>query len=471
MSQEGPDDPQTKKKGMKGFVSVLRATVDDVDAELIATSTPEETGPAGSQLLFRASMPQAELDQQNTGAGPILDDQNFAEYQNLFQDSPYHALGRLIETRNNEVQSAATHGQTHYFIRRLQNINPALEFAVRGARTAYQQAKASGDTASIEESKLTLDNFKKIQEFYLCLEAHANNKNRYTKEYFEEKVKTILKGIPVENHIDIVDAIRDSAGNEVATSRRFYQTGSMGSTEFDLNYDKLDLQKYNKRVKVQHEDMDVNGTKKRIVKAEFSYNRAHLMGAGGIKKYFANPAKAHSDLVAQTSDFVTIAIHEYGIGKSAAKPITFQYYGPQGTNLSEAAFAILMDYKQRAIIEQRSFYAKNAQGQIIEITPSTSLSPDEKAYFAYYGNQRPQSTSTKSQYTAGMGFLNQALGEHDLDLGAEDENQLTQAIEHYLGGEPGSPRLGWQAQHNQQMDEVMNKVANQLAQRSEFRPS
>jgi hypothetical protein len=291
---------------------------------------------------------------------------------------------------------------------------------------------------------------------YASLEALANNKSRYSKAYYDQKVNDLLSAISDDQQIDLKDAIDESVGSELFTKRPFYQLSGFGSTEFDTTLDKLDLEKYTKRVKIEHEKVEEAGSENVLVKGKFSYNRSHLLDSSGIKKYWGDRNKAHQEMQAQMSDFVTVALYEYKVGTST-RPINIKYMGDKGTNMSDMSMAILMEYKKRAILEGKSFYAKNPAGVVIQISPSTSFTPEEKAYFLHFATQTPvaktRSGLKESKHCAGAGYLNIKSDEPDI---------LAKAMENHL--------VDWREQYHEKMDVKMDKVASQLSKKAESKP-
>ena len=92
-------------------------------------------------------------------------------------------------------------------------------------------------------------------------------------------------------------------------------------------------------VKIEH---DKNG---REVKATFSYGRNTLLRKDGG----AFTTDTYSDFTQQIKDFANIAIAEYGKG-TKNNPIKIFFTGPEQP---EAALALLMEFKTRAILERK----------------------------------------------------------------------------------------------------------------------
>ncbi|MBN9287035.1 MAG: hypothetical protein BGO43_11660 [Gammaproteobacteria bacterium 39-13] len=404
---------------------------------------------------------ERERDTDNT---VVLDDQNYAAYKQAFMEptsgeeeveqskrkkDPYIELGQLIKKRNKETDSSLR-GQTENFKRRLDNVIPALEFAVRGARRECNELPK--DSKERKEAEEKLNTFEQILNMFNSLKALANNKTRYTPEQYEAKVNKIFakwdenikkledeitekqtrreelyeKGIDKatgefvrdllsaeENEelstlYDDVQALHEKAQvlraqrgelkeavNDVAKEQVFkdrkLKTKTTGSTPFETGKDSketnekwdVDPKKLSKRIKIEHED----GGKK--VTVQFSYSRSRLLGTrpfGGHLKMGSSAAEA-KELRAQAADAVSIAINEFNKG-SKDNPINIQYTNPRFPQ-PEAALAILMEYKKRAIESGKPFYAKDAQGNTVEISPKVGFDPKEEALFNSFASATP----------------------------------------------------------------------------------
>lgn len=391
--------------------------------------------------------PEPPKKEQTAGSPFTLDDDHYEAYQQAMYGSnalndPYIGLGNLIKQKN-AIPDSTTFGQTGNFKKRLDNIIPLMEFAVRGARKDVDSAVAESGPGSPEHAaaQRKLQVFENVQGMFDSLKALANNKIRYTPEQFNAKVDKVLA--PLDEHLKtlekqaqetqqaidglnqqiqpltkedaekldnakkdlaalqqehntvsqqkatILDAVRDVAAKQTFTSRGPLQTKKTGSTPFEAGKNSkevneahhVDGSKVSKRVKIEHE-YNEDGTSK--VTVRFSYNRQRLLGTrpfGGHLKMGSSAAEV-KELKAQTAEAVTVAINEFNKG-SKENPIQISYNNPRYPQ-PEAALAVLMEFKKRAIESGKPFYAKDANGKLVEISPKIGFNEDERKLFAQY---------------------------------------------------------------------------------------
>lgn len=359
--------------GVEPIVSV-KQEIDDVHEDLFTTTTQSKSfTPSSAATLTATTSPKRYFDKA------VLSQEQMQRYKELFPDNedPYVKLAKIIKHQN-EVASTSLEGKTANLQRRLKNIIPAVQFAVQGAREEYRQDRSN------KELKARMEAFETIQDMLISLKSLTKNRSRYTKEHFDKRLNKIEQallgqGIGGASAQAITDALRDVEENNTFNKRKFYQSDSlgMGSTPFDASQASMKVGDIRKRVKIEHNGKEVS--------AIFSYSRNKLLGQFS-KKIWATRGGEFKNFQSQIRDFVNVAISEYGKG-SQSNPIQISYIGPPQP---EAAIMLLMEFKKRAILEGKTFYAKDKNGQTIEISPKMDFEPNERTYFMDYAMAHPQ---------------------------------------------------------------------------------
>lgn len=327
-------------------------------------------------------------------------------YKQLFEKDPFYDLARLIEMKDSEVTDLPGQSRTRRFKNHLDNIMPMVEFAMTGARHAWQD----DETGNKEVLMQKMETFEDIYNLLRSMRVLASNKSRYTVEHYEAKLNKILESpILDENSKEALQQVLNQVVQEHVVDRdpsNFYQH-KKGSTAFDASLPKQEIKGNHKRLTIEHDSKP----DKQVVTGKFSYSRKDVIGVqtgklAGIKKIFSQPKSQLAEMNAQVRDFVAVALTDYNKG-TKENPI---YLQPSKGNQSELCLAILLEFKQRAIIEGRELIAADDTGKRIKITPTADFSNEEKQYFAHFAMQVPKvkakgMTVVASEHTAGYQLL------------------------------------------------------------------
>ncbi len=293
----------------------------------------------------------------------------------------YLELARQLQERSDDKK---------FYGGKLRNMLPVAEYAREVALNQYYDVPDT-DTAAKDQALLKFQTADLIFRKLESLKALSKSDTRFTQAQYTkawEEINHLLEQQGIDERVrDQLKGSLDSAiQDNLFAKRKFYDTRYTGNTGFDTTQPTYKVkEKYQKRIKIEHEGGAVIGT--------FSYNRSNLLGTkpfGGHVKLWGGAQRALADLRQQSKEFVQVAINEYGKGTSPQKPIELYY---TRNPLPEAALQILMEYKMEAIKRGQPFYAKNAAGAIIEISPQASFNTDEKAYFAQYAMEVPKARS------------------------------------------------------------------------------
>lgn len=235
-----------------------------------------------------------------------------------------------------------------------------------------------------EEQKKLLDD---IRGMLLALAALSRNQAKYTETYLNQRVDEILRDVPQPHQQDVRKALIDVVEYNVLKGTKI--RGGRNSVSFNAQQPAMQgapADKRAKRLKIEHETEDVSGNKTVKVKATFGYDRIRLFGKESGAR-IGNPQAKYQEFKDQISDFADIAIYEYGKGMTRENPLTLSY---TDSKQPEAALALLLEYKKRAVLEKRPFHVK-WRGEEIMITPDENFSNSkEKAYFMSYAGAIPE---------------------------------------------------------------------------------
>lgn len=410
--------PKAPKGGLSKFAGLFKKRTKDLEGakdviiieEDIAPDTQEEQL---DELLLTSTGTQLEperaqtvLFQSTTSIGPKLKSNGVDHFPELMKvyDNPYEAMLDVIRPKMEE-KGKVYHSQSDNFLNRLDRMLPILMYFTEGTqneKNKLEREKPEGMSDAEHKKKIAdldaqLKNFQDILLMIRGLRALARNHCRITNDELKKQVET-LKAKLIEGGVDEKTAeataamMREMVGKNEFKGRKSWQTAGRGSTGFDTTQDTMDLSDFKKRVKIEHK----KGPDGKVeISAHFSYNRHRVLGTnpmGGHLKTGSSKDEVER-LHRQAKDLVTVAIQAYGRGTSKENPLKIDY---NGLSQPEAALAIMMEYKKRAIQMNREFHAvyypDGPQGErkTVVISPKTGFATDEeKAYFMHYANQKP----------------------------------------------------------------------------------
>jgi len=130
------------------------------------------------------------------------------------------------------------------------------------------------------------------------------------------------------------------------------------------------------------------GSDGQVWASNLSFNRGSVVGRKWYAKgvgLFKWKRVARKDLKENVKNFVDFAINEQGKG-TRDKPFDIKYKG--GDGLSDVATQCILEIKQRAIKEGKTYYARH-KGKLIEITPKAELSEKEKDWLKSHAKRYP----------------------------------------------------------------------------------
>ena len=326
-----------------------------------------------------------------------MDGNDKSVYQRLFsaeEYEPHDTLADIIRQKNEEVSDIPGQSKTQRLKKHLDNILPMVEFAVAGARKEWSEADGSTKDALLQK----MESFEAIFKLLQSIRVLANNKSRFSEDYFFNKVEHILNKISPglsnedKSQHSLTQVLKKVCEEHLSTSEpsNFYQH-KKGSTAFDPDLSNQAIKGHQKRLKIEHKRSDEPGSQAVVVTGKFDYSRKAVIGVqtgkfSGVKKIFAQRKDQLNEMNAQVSDFVTVALNDYKKG-TPENPI---YLQPSNGNQSELSLAILLEFKRSAILEGKVLIASDDTGKRIKITPDTSFSEDEKKYFSHFATQVPK---------------------------------------------------------------------------------
>lgn len=396
------DDSQEADNALEESLDILEDALGDVSPEedLIAE---EEMTPVQRSVLFdqrRATSQVQQLEPAREFTEKVQPLISLSQYNQLFSENPYGSLAQMISHQDDAVMNLPGHGRTYHFKRHLDNILPIVAFAVAGARQAWEES--SNEMGEKQALQQKMETFEAIDGMLRSLRALASNKSRYTENQFVNKLSEITALLEAQNIEPNEQAMLQQALQKVIVPHLSEQSQSMfyqhkkGSTAFDATESEQHITGFQKRLKIEHKKSDNSSAI--AVTGKFSYSRKSVLDVhtgrfSGAKKIFSQRKNQLSELQAQVSDFVTIAMTEYQKG-TAANPI---YLQPSQGNQAELSLAILMEFKKRAILEGKELIASDDSGKRITITPNYDFKGVEKAYFESFAMQMPKVKSGKGQ--------------------------------------------------------------------------
>lgn len=318
-------------------------------------------------------------------------------YQNIYgADQFYDALAETIERTADNFKESMFDGKikdTHF--ERCKMLANQMEFARQGAVTSLAQLQQQTPPAhedEIKSAEAKVATAEKLRDLFRSLTVLSDNRMRYSKQNFNEQLVQIQdvmqkNGIEEDSIRGILQAVHDSEVDQVFKGRKKLQTRWGGSTEFDATHSEhKQKDKFSGRFHVGN-----NGSQ---VVVNYALDRGRLLG----KKH-----NAVTDLVKQTHASVLIAINEHNKG-SQENPINIQYgTDKKGRTIQqpEMALALLLEFKQRAVMDERSFWVKGKDGNLIEITPNLELSPAESKLLTDYALTRSGKDGKRPSKTFG----------------------------------------------------------------------
>ena len=333
---------------------------------------------------------------------PMIDEEL---YHQMFDDDPYGMLAQVINLKTSEMADERG-GKTHLFKQHLDKVIPLVAFALVGARQDFMDSE---NGANKDDLLKKMQTFEAILKLLQSMRALANNKSRSSEGYFESKIEAIVESLPQQARENLSYVLSQVARDNTTSSEPndFYQH-KKGSTAFDPSLPKQEIKGHKKRVCIEHEAKPDSPV---VVTGKFTYSRKDVIGVqtgkfSGIKKIFAQRKDQLAEMHAQVEDFVLVALNDYKKG-TWKNPI---YLQPSKGNQSELCLAILLECKQRAILEGRELIASDDNGKRIVITPSTQFTDDEKKYFSHFAEQVPKVkasgvTVVAAEHTAGYQLL------------------------------------------------------------------
>ncbi|MCS5711146.1 hypothetical protein [Candidatus Berkiella aquae] len=411
LEEQQQEQRQPREEGQRlSSETNINDLLDDLEGlgSLAELQTPP---PHQEETLFVASQPQRSVlyNQQrqsdtatNTAENVVEPARKFSYppheidmdiYDKLFSGMPYNNLASFISALNHQVEDQPNRGRTYNFKNHLDNVLPLMTFAIEGTKKAWADAENPEDKAEILAK---LETFEAIEGMLKSLRALANNKSRYTEKNYEARLEKIIElldkqEIPQEVKDELMDSLNETIIPHLSADKpNMFHQHKKGSTAFDATGDSLEIKGHQKRLKIEHSTSS-DDPPKLTVTGKFNYSRKAVIGVQtgkfqGIKKHFAGRENQLSEMNAQVSDFVTVALNEYQKG-TRENPIFLQ---PSQGNQAELSLAILMEFKKRAILEGRELIASDDTGKRIKITPDTKFSEAEKAYFEHFAMQVPK---------------------------------------------------------------------------------
>ncbi len=372
---------------------------------------------------------------------PLIDQ---SLYHQIFDEGSFERLAQLIAMKDSQVTDLPGQGKTHRFKQHLDNILPIVEFAMTGARHEWQDNKTGDQEASMQK----METFEAIYNLLRSMRALASNKSCYTVEHYQNKLETILASPVLDDSAkQALGSVLDQVVQEhvmVREPSNFYQH-KKGSTAFDASLPNQEIKGNKKRLTIEHTSQP--NPQVVVVTGKFNYSRKDVLEVqtgkfSGIKKLFSQPKSQLAEMNAQVRDFVAVALNDYHKG-TRENPI---YLQPSKGNQSELSLAILLEFKQRAIIEGRELIAADDTGKRIKITPTAEFTKEEKQYFAHFAMQVPKVKGKgmniiASENTAGYQLLKEtkmddgkALKDHKVKSLSEGDmiDTLTKAMSNQL---------------------------------------
>lgn len=335
----------------------------------------------------------------------ILDDDRKTAYSDTFSGNFYEKISYALTKSSGDTLNE-----------KLQTIIPLVHLALDGARV-------EGDT---EKSKFA----QTLSDMLLSLQALNKTDSHYTLAHFSNTVEHVLENAPPAERAHLRSSLSSLVQDNlvIESPTRKSKIHSFASSPKEQSFPQTKM-----RVKIEHVDHGntVTGT--------FSYQRKKVLGREQYK-FWRSRKSEYQEFRDQIKDFANVTIHEYKKG-TAEHPLNIQFPGYQQP---EAALALLLEYKKRAVLENREFWTYNSEAkQHIKITPSENLQGDELAYFLAFAQAKPELRASKNttQETAGCaGYKLIKPSESGVSLQSKDT--ITDAeLQNFLDYELAKARL------------------------------
>lgn len=448
---------EQNKVGLEAFSDLLEQNTDSLGAEIAVvpttvtvSTTPLRTEPASDPVSNRNEPLTFNRATATANTEPVkdkLETKYFGEYLNKFvienkTDSPYKRLAEIMIIQNSKAETSGL-SQSKNFKNHLDNhILPVLELAVSGAKW---EANTNPDMKSKQHT------FEQTRDMFVSIRALVKNRSRYTEQQFEKKCEAILNNIPEQEDKDAMrKALNEVMKGQFYEGRKIHHLKgnalhrATGSTKFDTTEKSSDpdLAKMRKRVNIQHEQGG------RVVKAQFDYSQSKLLDGGKLGTHFSTFERELKSFQKQMSDFVTVAINEYGKGTEDNR-IKIELNGQ--LQKYEQALGVLMEFKKRAILENKEFFAIDHEGNQVTITPKTTLESKEENYFNYYANQKPEIKSTFGNKTL-KSTAGEQLLKSEFNVG-KNIDMTAAMVKHF-------EKI--KTEHQAKMDQVLDKATQEL---------
>ncbi len=381
------------------------AQLGKVDADALEAGVEKRLGESMDQRI-KALPPSQEL----------MESDSFSLYSKNFMSNPFDALGEALKNNKDNPDKAFA----------------LLDFMVRGARCAAveisnaQEAKKQAgqeikepEKAMLLDAKAKLMALEEVQSVLNSMRALEKNNCRYSKTEYAKKIaqiqamltktninpdaqmifarqlRDVLENFKYSERQTVGSAIKQVADSALLERHKFHPkaeyNASRGRNEFDTRKDSMAMGRDISRsthikerllhpetiaklntIKVGHSEQG------KVVHLSFSFDRTKILK--GNEKEFNKMKK-------QVNDALTISITEYGKG-SMDNPISISYRPPTLIQ-PELGFAMLLNLKEKAIEEGKSFYVKDPKDpeKTIEFTSNPKTSDDEMACFTHYGRE------------------------------------------------------------------------------------
>ncbi|MBS0289078.1 MAG: hypothetical protein JSS07_03440 [Proteobacteria bacterium] len=311
----------------------------------------------------------------------FLGDKDFEVFQEKYSTSLFQELTKIMNEKKN-----------------LDELVSYVSFITRGV---HQECKADNglDSDKSNALKIKLMALEKLQAIISSMQVLEKHHSRYTKAQFSKQLATLdailrQQGTPIspEELYNFKESLTAVAEHHLM-KKNYYHPKNIGYAAFDTTKPELDLSQHRfssvRSIKVEHTDAGKD------VKLSFSYNRSKMLdGWHSVKTYQLNKMQD------QVRDALLIAINEYDKG-SEKSPININYK-PKELKQPEAALALLVALKERAIIQGKQFYVfdPNTHKRVV-ITPKASCSEEEKACFTHFAEEKPAHKGKIRNKTAG----------------------------------------------------------------------
>lgn len=370
--------------------ALLEVEGEDPQRQLLFTSsTSPEAEPANKARKYNENdqRRQVQMNPDRPSGKHTTDARQI--YDQVYGQNFYQGLAETIEKSAKSVKVGAFDSKikdTHFM--RCREIAKQLEFARQGAIAELQELPPDTPPEQVMAQQAKIDVAEKLRDNYRSMSVLSYNGIRQEKSSFMRHANDIHK-LMKDNGLEdneigrVLTAFQETQKNELFNKRKFYQTRWGGSVGYDSSKENQSLDdKYSSHFYVGHK-----GTQ---VEPNFTYSRSSLLSNKGVSKAGGGFTNEKRKFLNEIEASVVVSINEHDKG-SKHNPINIVYgTDKKGRTVAqpEMALALLMEFKKRAVLDDKTFHVKGKDGQLIEITPSRELSADEKALFTGYAMER-----------------------------------------------------------------------------------